>query len=195
MCQLIQFHFLLHTDKILSFVEGEDFSNLRVVQLVGKNFPPHTIHRLLGGWRQFFTHPWLLIFQPFNETVKICHNPLVRTCGSDIEGPEVCKTHWETHCETTYKTYEVEQDEPNCVMEIQTRCNNVTREQSFRSWFSVLYGWYGFQMMAFWCLWNDDEPFGKLVIYFSFQWIYLKMLLNHEGGQDKMWVRHQTQSR
>lgn len=63
---------------------------------------------------------------PFNETVRICHNPLVRTCSDDIEGPEICNTHYETACETTYKSYEVEQDEPVCRMEIMKKCNDVT---------------------------------------------------------------------
>jgi len=65
---------------------------------------------------------------PFNESVRICHNPLVRTCSDDIEGPEVCNTHYETNCETTYKTYEVEQDEPVCVMELMKKCEDVTLE-------------------------------------------------------------------
>lgn len=65
---------------------------------------------------------------PFNETVRICHNPLVRTCSDDIEGPELCNTHYETSCETTYKSYEVEQDEPVCIMEIQKKCEDVTIE-------------------------------------------------------------------
>ena len=64
-------------------------------------------------------------FQPFNETVRVCHNPLVRTCSDDVEGPEICNTYYETACETTYKTYEVEQDEPVCRMEIMTKCEDV----------------------------------------------------------------------
>ena len=65
------------------------------------------------------------LFQPFNETVRVCHNPLVRTCSDDVEGPEICNTYYETACETTYKTYEVEQDEPVCRMEIMTKCEDV----------------------------------------------------------------------
>jgi len=62
---------------------------------------------------------------PFNETVRVCHNPLVRTCSDEAEGPEICNTYYETACETTYKTYEVEQDEPVCRMEIMTKCEDV----------------------------------------------------------------------
>ena len=49
----------------------------------------------------------------------------MRTCSDDVEGPEICNTYYETACETTYKTYEVEQDEPVCRMEIMTKCEDV----------------------------------------------------------------------
>ena len=58
--------------------------------------------------------------------MRICQNPLVRSCSEDIQGPEICNTHYETSCETTYKTYEVEQDEPVCVMELMKKCDDVT---------------------------------------------------------------------
>ncbi|XP_059079016.1 uncharacterized protein LOC131877386 [Tigriopus californicus] len=63
---------------------------------------------------------------PLNETVNVCHTPVVRKCGSEPVGPEICSTHYETNCETQYKTYEVEQDEPVCRMEVMTKCENVT---------------------------------------------------------------------
>jgi len=63
---------------------------------------------------------------PFNETVRVCHNPLVRTCNNDTQGPDICNTYYETNCETSYKTYEVEQDEPICKMELMKKCDNVT---------------------------------------------------------------------
>ena len=58
----------------------------------------------------------------------------MRTCSDDIEGPEVCNTHYETNCETTYKTYEVEQDEPVCVMELMKKCEDVTRKWIHYNW-------------------------------------------------------------
>merc|ERR1712018_214841 len=61
-----------------------------------------------------------------NETVKICNSPLVRTCSADTQGPDICNTYYETNCETTYKTYEVEQDEPVCKMELMKKCDDVT---------------------------------------------------------------------
>merc|ERR1712066_1216164 len=63
---------------------------------------------------------------PFNETVRVCHNPLVRTCSNETQGPDICNTYYETNCETSYKTYEVEQDEPICKMELMKKCDNVT---------------------------------------------------------------------
>lgn len=65
---------------------------------------------------------------PFNESVNICHTPIVRKCGDEPVGPDICSTHYETNCETKYKTYEVEQDEPECRMELMTKCKDVTIE-------------------------------------------------------------------
>lgn len=63
---------------------------------------------------------------PFNESVNICHTPIVRKCGDKAVGPDICSTHYETNCETKYKTYEVEQDEPVCRMELMRKCKDVT---------------------------------------------------------------------
>lgn len=65
---------------------------------------------------------------PFNETVNVCHTPVVRSCGAEAVGPDICNTHYETNCETKYKTHEVEQDEPVCTMEVMKKCEPVTLE-------------------------------------------------------------------
>jgi hypothetical protein len=65
---------------------------------------------------------------PFNESVNICHTPIVRKCGDEAVGPDICSTHYETNCETKYKAYEVEQDEPECRMELMRKCKDVTIE-------------------------------------------------------------------
>ena len=90
----------------------------------GVKFTPH---KILCQFFQSFFH----LLQPFNETVRVCHNPLVRTCNNDTEGEPICNTYYETVCETSYKSYEVEQDEPICKMELMKKCDNVTSKFSF----------------------------------------------------------------
>ena len=41
---------------------------------------------------------------------------------------QVCKTHYETTCETRFKEHEVEQDEPVCKMVTERKCKDVRGE-------------------------------------------------------------------
>ena len=43
---------------------------------------------------------------------------------------KVCKTHYETTCETRFKEHEVEQDEPVCVMVTERKCKDVRGDQT-----------------------------------------------------------------
>jgi hypothetical protein len=61
----------------------------------------------------------------FEETIKICNQPITKVCNDDTVGEEICKTHYETNCETRYKEHQVEQDEPVCTMVEEKRCKDV----------------------------------------------------------------------
>ena len=43
---------------------------------------------------------------------------------------KVCKTHYETTCETRFKEHEVEQDEPVCVMVTERKCKDVRGDKT-----------------------------------------------------------------
>ena len=88
----------------------------------------------------------------FEESVKICNEGLKKVCDNTTVGAgeevlctffftlqmmwlgrkmmimvmlQVCKTHYETTCETRFKEHEVEQDEPVCKMVTERKCKDV----------------------------------------------------------------------
>ena len=48
----------------------------------------------------------------FNETVEICRTPLVKDC--DVQGPEICRTEYESECWTKQEVHDVEDDVVDC---------------------------------------------------------------------------------
>merc|ERR1712098_475315 len=48
----------------------------------------------------------------FNETVQICRTPLVKDC--DVQGPEICRTEYESECWTKQEVHDVEDDVVAC---------------------------------------------------------------------------------
>ena len=60
----------------------------------------------------------------FNETVEICRQPLVKDCS--IEGPEVCRTEYESECWTKQEVHEVEDDVVDCRTEYEEKCEDET---------------------------------------------------------------------
>ena len=60
------------------------------------------------------------------DTVKFCHTPL--ECVG--EGPEECKTVYESECQTNYHEHDVEDDIVNCETIQEEKCEDVTQGYS-----------------------------------------------------------------
>merc|ERR1712106_459095 len=56
----------------------------------------------------------------FNETVEICGTPLVKDC--DVQGPEICRTEYESECWTKQEVHDVEDDVVECTTEVEEKC-------------------------------------------------------------------------
>jgi hypothetical protein len=61
----------------------------------------------------------------FTEEIKICSEPLEKFCSNTTVGEEVCRTHYQTSCETRLKEHEVVQDEPVCKMVAERKCRDI----------------------------------------------------------------------
>merc|ERR1712033_49530 len=57
------------------------------------------------------------------EQVEFCHTPLI----CDGEGPEECKTVYESQCETRYHEHDVEDDVVECETIQEEKCEDVTQ--------------------------------------------------------------------
>ena len=66
----------------------------------------------------------------FDKKVEICDEPLKKICNDTIVGEEVCRTEYETSCETRYKNHTVEQDEPICKMVMEKKCEGTGNNQA-----------------------------------------------------------------
>ena len=68
------------------------------------------------------------------ETVEFCHTPLECTG----EGPEECKTVYDSECQTSYHEHDVEDDVVNCYTEQEEKCEDITQgystEQKCTKW-------------------------------------------------------------
>merc|ERR1712227_178394 len=56
----------------------------------------------------------------FNETVEVCRTPLVKNC--DIQGPEICRTEYESECWTKQEVHDVQDDVVECRTEVEEKC-------------------------------------------------------------------------
>jgi len=59
-----------------------------------------------------------------DEEVEICNEVLERNC--DTPGPTVCETVFESECKTSYHVHEVEEDKPNCTIQMMEKCRDIT---------------------------------------------------------------------
>merc|ERR1712128_188472 len=60
----------------------------------------------------------------FDETVQICRTPLVKDC--DVQGPEICRTEYESECWTKQEVHEVEDDVVERTTEVEEKCEDET---------------------------------------------------------------------
>jgi len=60
----------------------------------------------------------------FNETVQVCRTPLVKDC--DVQGPEICRTEYESECWTKQEEHDVEDDVVECETIQDEKCQDET---------------------------------------------------------------------
>merc|ERR1712038_301148 len=60
------------------------------------------------------------------EEVQFCHTPLI----CEGEGPEECRTVYESQCTTSYHEHDVEDDVVECTTEYEEKCEDVTQGYS-----------------------------------------------------------------
>merc|ERR1711962_1891377 len=60
----------------------------------------------------------------FNETANVCRTPLVKDC--DVQGPEICRTEYESKCWTKQEVHDVEDDVVECTTEVEEKCEDET---------------------------------------------------------------------
>jgi len=60
----------------------------------------------------------------FNETVQVCRTPLVKDC--DVQGPEICRTEYESECWTKQEVHDVEDDVVSCETIQDEKCADET---------------------------------------------------------------------
>merc|ERR1719402_769539 len=57
-----------------------------------------------------------------NEIVQICRTPVVKDC--DIQGPEICRTEYESECWTKQEEHDVEDDVVECETIQDEKCQD-----------------------------------------------------------------------
>merc|ERR1711990_157471 len=60
----------------------------------------------------------------FNETATVCRTPLVKDC--DVQGPEICRTEYESECWTKQEVHDVQDDIVECETVVEEKCEDNT---------------------------------------------------------------------
>ena len=60
----------------------------------------------------------------FNETASVCRTPLVKDC--DVQGPEICRTEYESECWTKQEVHDVQDDVVECETVVEEKCEDNT---------------------------------------------------------------------
>merc|ERR1712059_27823 len=60
----------------------------------------------------------------FNETAQVCRTPLVKDC--DIQGPEICRTEYESEWWTKQEVHDVQDDVVACETVVEEKCEDNT---------------------------------------------------------------------
>merc|ERR1739844_661786 len=60
----------------------------------------------------------------FNETAEVCRTPLVKDC--DVQGPEICRTEYESECWTKQEVHDVQDDVVECETIVEEKCEDNT---------------------------------------------------------------------
>jgi len=60
----------------------------------------------------------------FNVTATVCRTPLVKDC--DIQGPEICRTEYESECWTKQELHDVQDDIVECESIFEEKCEDNT---------------------------------------------------------------------
>ena len=68
--------------------------------------------------------------------MEICRTPLVKDC--DVQGPEICRTEYESECWTKPEVHQVEDDVVSCTTEYEEICkpetNGYTTTDTCKKW-------------------------------------------------------------
>merc|ERR1711973_82937 len=73
-----------------------------------------------------FRKNWLIEYEKiaFNETAEVCRTPLVKDC--DVQGPEICRTEYESECWTKQEVHDVQDDVVECETVVEEKCEDNT---------------------------------------------------------------------